>query len=576
MAGTFLKSTANHRMKNLLFASTITCLFLSCVQSKKDTAEQTAAITDSVITIEKKVPFAWEGANIYFLLTDRFHNGNPENDINFQRTDSTAVLRGFMGGDLQGITKKIESGYFDELGVNALWFTPVVEQVHGSTDEGTGVTYGYHGYWAKDWTALDPNFGTKKDLATLVKMAHQHNIRVLLDVVINHTGPVTEIDPVWPAEWVRTEPTCEFTTYENTTSCTLVDNLPDIYTESDEGVELPDPLLAKWKNEGRLSNELDELQLFFERTGYPRAPRFYIIKWLTDYVNDLGIDGFRVDTVKHADEKAWAELYKEASYAFETWKKKHPDQILDDNPFYMVGEVYNYGISNGRWFDFGDKKVDYFNHGFKGLINFELKTDAGKPYETIFKKYHKLLHGKLKNKSVVNYLTSHDDGAPFDKDRKKPYYSANVLLLSPGASQIYYGDESARTLTVEGTEGDATLRSFMNWGELDSLVEKQNILKHWQKLGQFRKNHPAVGAGKHRRLAKSPYVFSRSYMNGEFKDKVVIGLDLPEGKKSLWVKGFFGNGTRLYDTYSDTEVEVKNGKVLLDNPYDIALLELAQ
>ena len=85
----------------------------------------------------------------------------------------------------------------------------------------------------------------------------------------------------------------------------FVDNLPDIFTESDETVELPDPLLAKWKTEGRLSNELDELQLFFDRTGYPRAPRFYIIKWLTDYVNDLGIDGFRVDTVKHADENAW-------------------------------------------------------------------------------------------------------------------------------------------------------------------------------------------------------------------------------------------------------------------------------
>ncbi len=563
-------------MKNLLIASILTCLLLSCVQTKKDDASKTVFAADSIASTAKEIPFTWEGANIYFLLTDRFHNGNPENDLNFDRTDTTGVLRGFMGGDLQGITEKIKSGYFDELGVNALWFTPVVEQIHGATDEGTGATYGYHGYWAKDWTALDPNFGTKKDLETLVKTAHQRNIRILMDVVINHTGPVTETDPAWPLDWVRMEPTCEFTSYENTTSCTLVDNLPDIYTESDEAVKLPDPLLAKWKSEGRLSNELDELQLFFERTGYPRAPRFYIIKWLTDYVNDLGIDGFRVDTVKHADEKAWAELYKEASYAFETWKKKHPNKVLDDNPFYMVGEVYDYGISNGRWFDFGDKKVDYYDHGFKSLINFELKTDAEKSYETIFRKYHKLLQGKLKSKSVVNYLTSHDDGTPFDKKREKPYYSANVLLLCPGASQIYYGDESARTLIVEGTQGDATLRSFMNWSEIDSLVEKQNILKHWQKLGQFRRNHPAVGAGKHRRLAKSPYVFSRSYIDGEFKDKVVIGLDLPKGKKSLWVKGYFGNGTRLFDSYSETEVEVKNGKVLLDNPYDIALLELAQ
>ena len=267
-------------MRYLLPVLILSCLLISCAESVKKDSPVTASLVDTLDIKKPQAPFVWEGANIYFLLTDRFNNGNKENDINFERTDSTGVLRGFMGGDIQGITQKIEEGYFTDLGVNAIWFTPVVEQIHGGTDEGTGFSYGYHGYWAKDWTALDPNFGTKKDLEALVKSAHNKDIRVILDVVINHTGPVTEQDPVWPADWVRTEPACEFTTYENTTSCTLVENLPDIYTESDVAVELPDPLLAKWKAEGRLSNELDELQLFFERTGYPRAPRFYIIKWL--------------------------------------------------------------------------------------------------------------------------------------------------------------------------------------------------------------------------------------------------------------------------------------------------------
>lgn len=562
-------------MKKLLTAVAIFTFLFACKEEKKEAVkEESITLIDSIPKQEKTVPFVWEGANIYFLLTDRFSNGDPGNDVNFERSNETGVLRGFMGGDLKGVIKKIEDGYFTDLGVNALWFTPVVEQIHGDVDEGTGNSYGYHGYWTKDWTMMDPNFGAKKDLEQLVKMAHEKGIRVLMDVVLNHTGPVTDKDPVWPSEWVRTEPTCEFTTYENTTSCTLVNNLPDVYTESDEVVKLPDPLLAKWKEEGRLSAELDELQLFFERTGYPRAPRFYIIKWLTDYVNDLGIDGFRVDTVKHVNEKAWAELYKEASHAFETWKKKHPNQVLDDNPFFMVGEVYNYGISGGREFDFGDKKVDFYNYGFTSLVNFELKNDAQKDYQTIFKKYHDLLHTELPGKSVLNYLSSHDDGNPFDKDRKRPYYAANVLLLTPGASQIYYGDETSRSLTIDGAKGDATLRSFMNWEELDSLPETKKILAHWQKLGQFRNNHPAIGAGKHKRLAKKPYVFGRTYMTDDFKDKVVVGLDLPKGKKSLWVKGFFGDGTKLYDTYSDTHVEVKNGKVILENEYDIALLEL--
>lgn len=561
-------------MKKLLVVLFSIPLFIGCKKVKKEPEVVTQVVEQE--SPKKEVPFVWEGANVYFLLTDRFNNGNPDNDINFDRTEETGVLRGFEGGDIQGITQKIKEGYFTDLGINAIWFTPIVEQIHGATDEGTGKTYGYHGYWAKDWTAIDPNFGTKKDLEELVKTAHSKGIRILLDVVLNHTGPVTEKDPVWPDDWVRTGPKCEFTTYENTTACTLVENLPDILTESDEAVELPDALLAKWKQEGRLSKELDELQLFFERTGYPRAPRYYIIKWLTDYINDLGVDGFRVDTVKHVNENAWSDLYTEATYAFEMWKKKHQDQVLDENPFYMVGEVYNYGISGGRDFDFGDKKVDFFDYGFKSLINFELKNDADKSYEAIFSKYNKLLQTKLKKKSVLNYLTSHDDGAPYDKERKKPYRAANVLLLTPGASQVYYGDETSRSLIIEGTEGDATLRSFMNWEDLDSLPEIQNIHKHWQKLGQFRANHPAIGAGKHKRLAKSPYVFSRTYVNGDYRDKVVVGLDLPKGKKSLWVKGFFGDGTVLYDTYSETEVTVANGKVVLDNAYDIALLELVE
>ena len=563
------------KMQRLILLLLVLAFFMSCKQERKDAlAQPETAANESTSQPENTVPFVWEGANIYFMLTDRFNNGNRDNDINFQRTNETGVLRGFMGGDLAGITQKIENGYFTDLGINAIWFTPVLEQVHGDTDESTGNTYGYHGYWTKDWTSLDPNFGTKKELEHLVKTAHKKGIRVLMDVVLNHTGPVTDQDPVWPDEWVRTEPTCEFSTYENTTACTLVDNLPDIYTESDESVELPDALLAKWKEEGRLSIELDELQLFFERTGYPRAPRFYIMKWLTDYVNDLGIDGFRVDTVKHVNENAWTELFKEASSAFETWKKKHPNEVLDENRFYMMGEVYNYNISSGRKFDFGDKKVDFFDHGFNSLINFELKRDADKDYESIFKKYSKLLHTKLEDKSVVNYLTSHDDGEPYDKERKKPIRSANVLLLTPGASQVYYGDESSRDLTIVGAEGDATLRSFMNWEDQDSLPGTKNILSHWQKLGKFRRNHPAIGAGKHKRLAKKPYVFSRTYIKDDFKDKVVVGLDLPIGKKSLWVKGFFGDGTKLYDTYSDTMVEVKKGKVVFESEFDIALLEL--
>ena len=535
--------------------------FLSCKEiPKKDTA---------VVATDKK-QFNWNAANVYFLLTDRFNNGDPSNDVNFDRTAKTGKLRGFEGGDIKGVTEKIKEGYFTDLGINAIWMTPIVEQIHGATDEGTGLSYGFHGYWTSDWTAIDPNYGTKEDLKELVEVAHSKGIRILLDAVINHTGPVTEKDPVWPSDWVRTSPQCRYDNYENTITCTLVKNLPDIKTESNEEVELPPQLVAKWKAEGRYEQEVAELDEFFKRTGHPRAPRFYIMKWLTDYITEFGIDGYRVDTVKHTEEFVWQEFREACDYAFAEFKKNNPDEVVDNTDFFLVGEVYNYGISGGQYFNFGDKKVNYFDKAFHSLINFEFKWNAKQmPVNEFFAKYNSTLNKDLKGYGVLNYLSSHDDGQPFDPKRENAERTGTLLLLAPGASQVYYGDETARSLVIDGTEGDATLRSFMNWDELEN--EKQtSVLSHWQKLGQFRARHTSVGAGIHNEISNSEgFVFSRILD----EDKVVVGIDLKGNSKSINVKGVFENGAKVRDSYSGTESIVENGKLTVSSEFEIVLLE---
>ena len=520
-------------------------------------------------------PFVWENANIYFLLTDRFKNGDVSNDMNFNRTQEAAKLRGFEGGDIKGVTQKIKEGYFNNLGINAIWLTPIVEQIHGAVDEGTGVTFGYHGYWTKDWTSLDPNFGTKKDLKNLVEVAHKNGIRIVLDAVINHTGPVTNVDPVWPEDWVRTGPQCDYQSYKTSITCTLVKNLPDIKTESLKSVEIPKQLAEKWKMEGRYEQEMKELNEFFKRTGYPKLPKYYIIKWLTDYITEFGIDGYRADTVKHTEESVWGEFKKECDAAFNQWKKNNPTKVLDSTNFYLVGEVYNYGISGGQLFDFGDKKVNYFENGFNSLINFEFKWNAAQnTYEELFSRYSNILNNQLKGFGVLNYISSHDDGSPFDKERTKPFESATKLLLCPGASQVYYGDESARSLIIKGTEGDATLRSNMNWNKIKNDAKTQAVLAHWQKLGKFRNKHLSVGAGVHKMISEKPYIFQRTYSKGAFKDAVVVGLNFNEGEKEISVGEIFKEGAVLVDAYSNTEVDVKKGKVVLNTPYTIVLLEI--
>lgn len=550
-------------MKSIIFKSALLAVLFSACNTVKP-----------VMTTNKK-PFVWQGANLYFLMTDRFYNGDKSNDINFGRTKVPGKHRGFEGGDIKGITLKIREGYFDKLGINAIWLTPIVEQIHDGVDEGTGMSYGFHGYWTRDWTALDPNFGTKEDLAELVRTAHAHGIRIVLDAVINHTGPVTEIDSQWPEEWVRTGPQCEYKTYESTTACTLVKNLPDVKTESNADVSLPPFLVEKWKREGRYEKEMASLEAFFERTGYPKAPRFYIIKWLTDYIMEFGIDGYRADTVKHTEESVWSEFREQCDYAFAQWKANNPSEVLDNNKFYLVGEVYNYGISSGRLFDFGDKKVDYFSHGFESLINFEFKWDAQKDFDFIFSKYNNKLQSELSGFGVLNYMSSHDDGSPFDAKREKSMETATKLLLSPGTSQVYYGDETARSLVVAGTDGDATLRSPMNWDDLKKNSHTKEVFEHWAKLGTFRKNHPSVGAGYQKQLSAEPYVFSRHYQNEEISDQVVVVLNAKPGKHSIHVSGIFADGSKVRDAYSGKTGIVKEDRIDIDTDFDLLLLEQA-
>ena len=517
----------------------------------------------------------WRSATVYFMLTDRFNNGEPANDLSYNRKADTALLRGFEGGDIQGIIDKLEQGYFTKLGVDAIWMTPVIEQVHGY-DDSAGVTYAYHGYWPKDWTAVDANFGTEAQLAKLINVAHQRNIRVLIDVIINHTGPATLADAAWPDDWVRTRPLCNWSSYVQNTQCALATSLTDVKTETEQSVELPAFLLEKWRTEGRLEQELAELDQFFARTGYPRAPKYYLVKWLTDWVRDYGVDGFRVDTAKHVDADIWAILKKESDIALAQYRATHPQQLSDPQPFYMVGEVFNWGILGYRnavattlAYDYGDKQVNFFDYGFDGLINMGFVAHIKQDIETLFSGYSAYLNqGPMQGKAILNYIGSHDDQDSFDRARAHNYDTAFKLMMAPGGVQIYYGDELARPMLVEGAAGDAAMRANMNWQDL-TQPDTQALLAHWQKLGTFRQQFRAVGAGVHTLLNASPYIFKRELPGAA---TVIIAQGLPSGKKTIELSGIYADGVMLTDYYSNSSAMVKQGQLELNTPFGYLLL----
>lgn len=558
-------------MNNVLRLITLGAVVLSAgCQSATGSASQARAVGPAEAT---DPAMFWNSATIYFLLTDRFQDGDSTNDHALGRAHDGGLLRNFEGGDLAGVRRRIEEGYFDSLGVDAIWLTPFVEQIHGGVDEGTGKTYGYHGYWTRDWTAVDPALGTRSDLHAMVDAAHRHGIRVLMDAVINHTGPVTAQDPPWPDDWVRTGPNCTYKDYATTVDCTLVATLPDIRTDRDAPVDLPPALLEKWKQEDRRDQEVAGLDAFFRRTGFPRAPRYYVIKWLTDWVREFGFDGYRIDTAKHFGETVSAELKVEAGHAYQDWKRNHPAQVLDSLPFYTVGEVYGYAPNQGRQFNFGDRSVDFFAHGYDALINFAFKAEAHGSLDSLFTRYAATLNGgPLDGVAILNYVSSHDDGGPYDPDRKDPMGAGTRLLLAPGGAQIYYGDETARPLRVAGAQGDANLRSMMNWADLERGGATAAVLEHWRTLGRFRQAHPAVGAGVHRTLQAAPLIFSRTLEAKGVSDRVLVAMDQGAGTRTIPVFGVFRDGTELVDGYSGDRGRVVNGTITVTTSSGLVLL----
>ncbi|AGC77632.1 alpha-amylase [Nonlabens dokdonensis] len=554
-------------MKHFFYLLLIAIAFISCKENENKAQEK---------VVEKEhAYFDWSAANVYFLLTDRFNNGDTSNDKIIDRSKETGKLRGFEGGDFAGIIEKIDEGYFTDLGVNAIWLTPIWEQIHGGVDEGTGFTYAFHGYWAKDWTAVEPSYGTMEEFKTLVEKAHEKDIRILLDVVINHTGPVTDQDPVWPEEWVRTGPGCSYQDQATAVTCTLTNNLPDIKTESTEEVDLPEHLVAKWKKEGRYEQEIKELNDFFAKSGLKRTPVNYIIKWVTDYARETGVDGFRIDTVKHVEESIWATFNEQAKLAYEQWKENNPSKTIHDDDFFILGELYGYSAVNGRSYGFSSGDVDYFDSGYDAMIDFGFKYFANEDYQKLFKKYdsiRKILLTEKPNDPVyfMNYISSHDDGQPFDPRRERAMESATKLMLSPGMSQIYYGDENARSLDVEGTVGDATLRSVMDFDK-----GNQEILKHWQQLGKFRNEHQSVGAGEHFSLAQEGEgtLAARFYNKNGHEDIVLIGAGLPDGLMEIDVIKVFPKAKRLRNAYTIKKLPVVNGKVTVMVKNGVVLLE---
>ncbi|EOC1324141.1 alpha-amylase [Cronobacter dublinensis] len=471
--------------------------------------------------------FNWHNATVYFVLTDRFVNGDPTNDNSYGRhKDGMQEIGTFHGGDLRGLASKLD--YLQTLGVNALWISSPLEQIHGWVGGGTKGDfphYAYHGYYPQDWTKLDANMGTPDDLRQLVDEAHRRGIRVLFDVVMNHAGYATladmqefqfgalylkgdELKKTLGERWTDWRPGPgqswhSFNDYINFSDKAAWDkwwgknwirtDIGDYDSPGFDDLTMSLAFLPDLKTE---STQPSGLPHFYQHKPDTAAqsidganPRDYLTRWLSQWVRDYGIDGFRVDTAKHVEQAAWQQLKNEASAALVDWKAKNPTKKIDDAPFWMTGESWGHGVMQS----------DYYRHGFDAMINFDYQEQAAKAADCLayIDPTWQQMAGKLQGFNVLSYLSSHDtrlfrEGGP---------RAAELLLLAPGAVQIYYGDESERPSGPGGSDPLQGTRSDMNWQDLTGKSEA--TLAHWQKIGQFRARHPAIGGGKQTTLSLS-------------------------------------------------------------------------
>ncbi|HEX2060305.1 MAG TPA: alpha-amylase family glycosyl hydrolase [Thermoanaerobaculia bacterium] len=409
----------------------------------------------------------WPDAVLYFVVLDRFADGSTANNANVD----ISAKGTFHGGDLAGLTQQLDE--IASLGVTALWITPVVDNIDSFVTGAGFPDWGYHGYWADDFTKLDPRFGTEAELKTLVDEAHRRGIRVLLDVVYNHAGynskyltnPKTKL-------WLRSNEngTCGS---DDITSC--VSGLPDFKTELAE-------------------------------------VRDYLFDAHLSLARRVGLDGFRLDTVKHVTHDFWRE------------HRQRVDAELGPD-FFLLGEVWGGDAQSlDPWFA-GDEMDGGFDFSFQGST---LGWLQGRGRTVAFDRYLKSREKVRAGYLLSHFLSSHDvRGALNILEGDKQLFRLAALLqfMTAGLPMIYYGEEVGRP------GGDwPDNRSDMPWGTRNiapgsGKPRDEALRADYAKLISIRKAHPALSRGRHTTVSTEGDLLVFSRVDEASGDEVIVAVN---------------------------------------------------
>ena len=431
---------------------------------------------------------------IYFVMPDRYKDGDKKNNDN--GGFNTSLTAFYHGGDLKGLTGTCEDGddglaRIKSLGFTAVWLTPVVTQ-----QEAIGAGSGYHGYWGVDFLNVDPHLGTNADMLEFSKCAKKLGLKIILDVVTNHTGDVIKYrgnEPYIPTEskklknpaWLN-----DINNYHNVGdmgSCWGVGNctkLGDFYGLDDLATEKP-VVYKGWA----------------EVYG----------KWISNY----GISGFRVDTARHVDDK----FFKNWSPLIQASAKKS-----NINDFTIFGEVFDYSVFNLMTYVRQNKIQTVLDFPFQAKATEYASGYSNAPTLTaLFENDDYYTSAQSSASNLVTFLGNHDVGRagfiiaskriqPADQLVPRTNLANALMYFSRGIPTVYYGDEVGMTGTNSGKDQFARQDMFPTeveiWktetriggspignGDAFTATKQNPIAKYLVELAEIRKNNPALANG---------------------------------------------------------------------------------
>ncbi|MFE4614905.1 pullulanase-type alpha-1,6-glucosidase [Streptomyces sp. NPDC056747] len=531
----------------------------------------------------------------YFVLPDRFANGDTSNDrggLTGSRTQTgfDPTDKGFyQGGDLKGLTQRLD--YIKGLGTTAIWMAPIFKNrpVQG---EGKDASAGYHGYWITDFTQVDPHFGTNEDLEKLIAAAHAKGMKVFFDVITNHTADT--VDYAEKKYGYRPKGAYPYLDkdgrpFDDRDAIGKVDAGSFPYTPVEKAnakvpAWLNDPAMYHNRGDSTWAGESAEYgdfvgldDLWTERPEVVEGMKKIYEKW----VRDFKIDGFRIDTVKHVDLDFWTEW----ATALDAYAKKRGRE-----DFFMFGEVYSADttvtapyVTRGRL----DATLDFpFQDAARAFASQGAGADR---LARVFAEDYRYTTDKANAYEQVTFLGNHDMGRigtflkqdnPNASDAellRRARLANELMFLSRGNPVIYSGDEQGFT----GAGGDKDARQplfaaqaadYLDDDQLgtdrthatDAYDTKHPVYASVAELSRLTKAHPALRDGiQQERLAEgSVYAFSRT--DAKTRTEYLVATNSATTDKTVTVPVDSADFRALYG--GQGAVATKDGKVTVTVP----------